>query len=79
MTTTIAVAALLDLGFTETEARLFCELTRLGPATGYRLSKAVGKATANTYQALETLDEHGRAGLVDRDRHGKLHLGDAPR
>lgn len=64
MTTTIAVAALLDLGFTETEARLFCELTRLGPATGYRLSKAVGKATANTYQALETLAQKG-AVLVD--------------
>lgn len=64
MATTTPVAALLDLGFTETEARLFCELTRLGPSTGYRLSKAIGKASANTYQALETLSQKG-AVLVD--------------
>jgi sugar-specific transcriptional regulator TrmB len=64
MTTTNPVSALLDLGFTEIEARLFVELTRLGPATGYRLSKAVGKAAANTYQALETLAQKG-AVLVD--------------
>ncbi|PZQ60235.1 MAG: hypothetical protein DI570_14630 [Phenylobacterium zucineum] len=59
MTTTTPVAALLDLGFTETEALLFCELTRLGPSTGYRLAKAVGKATANTYAALEILAQKG--------------------
>jgi len=64
MTATTPVAALLDLGFTETEARVFCELTRLGPSTGYRLAKAVGKATANTYGALETLAQKG-AVLID--------------
>jgi sugar-specific transcriptional regulator TrmB len=63
MTTTNPVAALLELGFTETEARLYCELTRLGPATGYRLAKAIGKATANTYAALETLAQKGAAML----------------
>ncbi len=57
-------AALLDLGFTEIEALVFCELTRLGPSTGYRLAKAVGKAAANTYQALDTLSQKG-AVLVD--------------
>lgn len=64
MTTTNPAAALLDLGFTEIEAAVFCELTRLGPSTGYRLGKAVGKAAANTYQALETLSQKG-AVLVD--------------
>lgn len=64
MTTITPVATLLDLGFTEIEARLFCELTRLGPSTGYRLGKAIGKAAANTYQALETLAQKG-AVLVD--------------
>ena len=64
MTATAPVAALLDLGFTKTEARVFCELTRLGPSTGYRLAKAVGKATANTYAALETLAQKG-AVLID--------------
>ncbi|WP_269713648.1 TrmB family transcriptional regulator [Caulobacter sp. NIBR2454] len=69
MTTTNPESALLELGFTETEAKLFCELTRIGPATGYRLSKAVGKAAANTYQALESLSQKG-AVLVD-DTDGK--------
>jgi len=64
MATNNPTSALLDLGFTEIEARLFCELTRLGPSTGYRLSKAIGKASANTYQALETLAQKG-AVLVD--------------
>jgi len=64
MATTNSAAALLDLGFTEIEAAVFCELTRLGPSTGYRLGKAVGKAAANTYQALETLAQKG-AVLVD--------------
>ncbi|WP_296599444.1 TrmB family transcriptional regulator [Phenylobacterium sp.] len=64
MTTTTPETALLELGFTEIEALLFCELTRLGPSTGYRLAKAVGKAAANTYQALETLAQKG-AVLVD--------------
>lgn len=64
MTTTNPADALLDLGFTEIEGLVFCELTRLGPVTGYRLAKAVGKAPANTYQALDSLAQKG-AVLVD--------------
>lgn len=52
-------AALAALGFTDTEARIYCELLRGGPATGYRLAKAIGKAAANTYQALEVLSLKG--------------------
>ena len=59
MTTTNPTAVLLDLGFTEIEALVFCELTRLGPTTGYRLAKALGKAAANTYGALQTLAQKG--------------------
>jgi sugar-specific transcriptional regulator TrmB len=51
--------ALAGLGFTDTEARVYCELVRAGPATGYRLAKAIGKAPANTYQALESLAQKG--------------------
>lgn len=51
--------ALAELGFTETEARLYCELLRGGPATGYRLAQAVGKAPANAYQALSALAQKG--------------------
>jgi hypothetical protein len=57
-------AHLLTLGFTETEARTYCELLKLGRATGYRLAQAVGKAPANIYQALAALTQKG-AVLLD--------------
>ena len=60
-------AALAALGFTDTEAAVYCELLRGGPATGYRLAKAIGKAPANTYQALAALAQKG-AVLIDGDR-----------
>lgn len=47
------------LGFTETEALVYCELLRCGSATGYRLAQGVGKAQANTYKALSTLVQKG--------------------
>ncbi|MCR5873059.1 hypothetical protein LRS10_01915 [Phenylobacterium sp. J426] len=67
MTATTPAAALLDLGFTEIEARVYCELIRAGSATGYRLAKAVGKASANTYAALETLAAKGAVFVDDAD------------
>ena len=54
-----AERALATLGFTETEAGLYCQLLRGGPATGYRLARAVGKAPANVYQALAALSQKG--------------------
>lgn len=62
-----AEAALTALGFTEIEARLYCELGRGGSATGYRLAKAIGKAPANTYQALEGLLQKGAVVVDDRE------------
>lgn len=56
--------ALTALGFTETEALVYCELLKASPATGYRLAQAVGKAPANTYQALSALVQKGAA-MVD--------------
>lgn len=53
------VAALGALGFSELESRLYCELLRQSPLTGYRLSQIVAKAPANTYQALKTLAQKG--------------------
>lgn len=58
------VDTLTALGFTETEALVYCELLRESPATGYRLAQAVGKAAANTYQALASLAQKG-AVMVD--------------
>jgi sugar-specific transcriptional regulator TrmB len=53
------VTALSALGFTELESRIYCELLRQSPLTGYRLSQLVAKAPANTYQALKTLSQKG--------------------
>jgi HTH-type transcriptional regulator, sugar sensing transcriptional regulator len=51
--------SLTQLGFTETEALVYCELLRASPASGYRLAQAIGKAPANTYQALSALTQKG--------------------
>jgi sugar-specific transcriptional regulator TrmB len=61
---TLAADSLTALGFTETEALVYCELLGSSPSTGYRLAQAVGKAPANTYQALSALVQKGAA-LVD--------------
>ena len=58
---------LTPFGFTELESRLYGELVRRGPATGYGLGKAVGKATANAYQALNSLVHKGAVTEDDGD------------
>jgi sugar-specific transcriptional regulator TrmB len=50
---------LAPFGFTELESRLYCELMQHASATGYRLAQLVGKAPANTYQALAGLIRKG--------------------
>ncbi len=69
-------STLVVLGFTETEAAVYCELLRSGPATGYRLAQSVGKAPANTYQALAALSQKG-AVLVD-ESDAKAYRAIAP-
>jgi sugar-specific transcriptional regulator TrmB len=59
-----AIDALAALGFTETEALVYCELVTASPATGYRLAQSIGKAPANTYAALSSLVQKGAA-MVD--------------
>ena len=54
-----AAAALEALGFTALEARIYVDLLRSGPLTGYRIAQHVGKAAANTYKALEALTRRG--------------------
>jgi sugar-specific transcriptional regulator TrmB len=65
MTTT--TDALTGLGFTETEALLYAALVEGGPASGYGLAKAVGKARANVYQSLATLMQRGAVASEDGD------------
>ncbi len=67
MTTTTnqnLINPLLDLGFSEIEALVYTYLVRSEPATGYRVSHAIGKPTANTYKAITALEQRG-AVLVD--------------
>ena len=58
-------AALAELGFTQTEAAIYVELRRNGPATGYRLAASIGKAAPNVYQALENLFAKGAVMATD--------------
>lgn len=53
------------LGFTELETRIYVALLKHSPQTGYGLSKALGKAPANIYQALASLSLKG-AVLVEQ-------------
>ena len=59
MTNETAIDALLAFDFTEIEARIYCFLLEESPATGYRISHAIGKAAANTYKALTALERKG--------------------
>ena len=54
-----SIESLLAFGFTETEARIYCFLLEESPATGYRISHAIGKAAANTYKAIAALEAKG--------------------
>ena len=54
----------MPFGFTPTESLVYSELVTRGPTSAYALSKAVGVARANTYQALNGLVVKGAAVLV---------------
>ena len=54
-----AAGALASLGFSEIESLVYCFLLRESPATGYRVSHAIGKPTANTYKAIAALAQRG--------------------
>jgi sugar-specific transcriptional regulator TrmB len=47
------------LGFTEIEALVYGFLVENSPATGYRISHAIGKQPPNTYKALSALEDKG--------------------
>lgn len=62
--------SLMSLGLTGLEARIYIHLLQESPTTGYRVAKALGKATANVYKALLTLEEKGAVEVDD----GKTRL-----
>jgi len=58
------IEVLVELGFTNLEAEIYAFLVQESPATGYRVAQALGKPVANTYKAIESLQNKG-AILVD--------------
>ena len=52
------------MGFSDIESAIYVFLLTDRPSTGYRISHAIGKPTANTYQAISSLERKG-AILVD--------------
>jgi sugar-specific transcriptional regulator TrmB len=54
-----SVRHLSALGFTEIEALVYSCLVERSSATGYQIARAIGKAVANTYKALHSLQEKG--------------------
>jgi len=59
-----SIQALAALGFTNLEAEVYTALLKESPSTGYRIAQSLGKAAANTYKAIESLEAKG-AVLVD--------------
>ncbi len=59
-----SIQALQGLGFTELEGAIYTFLLHESPVTGYRIAQAIGKPTANTYNAISGLEAKG-AILVD--------------
>jgi len=50
---------LILLGFTALEVEVYTFLLTESPATGYRVAQAIGKPVANTYKAVESLEDKG--------------------
>ncbi len=59
-----AFQSLASLGFTELEVEVYVSLLQQSPATGYRVAQTIGRPVANTYKAIESLQNKG-AVLVD--------------
>ncbi|MHB8800851.1 MAG: TrmB family transcriptional regulator [Thermoanaerobaculia bacterium] len=55
----VVANALQELGFSEIEALVYGFLVQGEAATGYRISHAIGKPTANTYKAIASLVQQG--------------------
>lgn len=62
------VATLTALGFTTVEAKIYTYLVQNSPATGYRISKALGMPLSNTYKAVEALQSRGALLAVGEPR-----------
>jgi HTH-type transcriptional regulator, sugar sensing transcriptional regulator len=62
-----APSTLQALGFSEIEALVYCYLLTNAPATGYRVSRGIGKPVANTYKAIADLKNRGVLAISNDD------------
>ncbi len=60
-----SVKPLVALGLTPLESEVYAYLVKNSPATGYRIAKAIGKPTANTYKAIQSLQAKGSIIIED--------------
>lgn len=67
---------LLPLGFTGIEAEAYVFLLEEAPATGYRVAQGINRTTANTYKALESLQQKGA--VMQEDGATRLYRAVAP-
>ncbi len=54
-----AAAHVREFGVTDLDSQLCTQWPRLGPVTGYRQARQIGKAPANADQALAALERKG--------------------
>ncbi|MBL8216761.1 MAG: hypothetical protein JNK87_38935 [Bryobacterales bacterium] len=62
------LSQLSGLGFSTLEAEAYLHLLGAGPRTGYQVAKAIGRPTANTYKAVESLANRG-AVMIEEGQH----------
>ena len=67
---TECIEALVSLGFTALEAEVYVVLVEHSPATAYKVAQEVGKAAANVYKAVESLQRKGA--ILVEETSGRL-------
>ncbi len=70
MSTPFSIKPLVDLGLTALESQTYAYLSENSPATGYRVAKAIGRPTANTYKAIQSLQDKGA--VITEDSTNRL-------
>jgi sugar-specific transcriptional regulator TrmB len=59
------LSGLLDLGFTEYEAKAYLSLLRVNPASAYEIAKSSGVPTSKIYEVLKKLAAKGIITVID--------------
>ena len=62
-----ATRTLIQLGFSETEALVYCDLLSEPGRTGYAVAKSIKKSQANVYSALAALTSKGAVSFANGD------------